>query len=140
MKEKVIKLEIGDKLYKYVSFKGIFTYIVIGIRKYKEGDQYEIECQECTDHEKCQILVIQRDNNLFFSYVRMLNNDDEDDTPQNYWHDTSDNHPFFTNKKECKENAGRQILDREYNEIKKLKEKIKATEDRIAELKIWIEK
>lgn len=136
----IIKLAMGDKLYKYVTFKGIFTYIVIGIRQYKEGDQYEIECQDCSDHPKCQLLVLQRDDQPFFSYVRMLNNDDEDDTPQHYWHDDSDKHPYFNDKKKCKTYAGKQILKREEDLIEKLRKDIKAVETRITEIKIWIDK
>ena len=101
-----IKLKLDDKLFKYVPFKGVFTYLVKEVRSYSDNEQYEIECQDCSDHTKCRLLVCQVDNSKTFQYVAILNDEDE---KQYYWHNDQDRY-FYQSKKECKLNEGQNLL------------------------------
>jgi hypothetical protein len=77
-----ISLNIGDKIYKKLSFSGIGEYIVTGKIERKCGMLYEVECQACNHGDKCLLVVEPLANYLSFSY--MVNDDDGD---QRCWHD-----------------------------------------------------
>ena len=135
MKKEKIELNIGDVLYKYVDTKGIFTYKVLGKREYEDNIQYEIECQDCRDHSKCRLLVNQNDYGKQFKYVCMLNEDE--DTPQHYWHDDNDLH-YFLSKTECRKQKGKKILKNKNEEIEKLELKLKQLKDSLIEIENWM--
>lgn len=76
----MIKLQIGDNLFHYVSFHGVLKYIVTGIRNYGDTTHYEIECENCSHGYRCKILVTKdqdwgRDR---FKYIEMLNDEDRE--------------------------------------------------------------
>ena len=129
-----IKLKLDDKLFKYVPFKGVFTYLVKEVRSYSDNEQYEIECQDCSDHTKCRLLVCQVDNSKTFQYVAILNDEDE---KQYYWHNDQDRY-FYQSKKECKLNEGQNLLTKKEKEIKETKKKLEAQEKSLKELEVWI--
>lgn len=85
-------LKKGDKLYRWVSFGGIFEYEVIGARDNREGFSYELICNTCNHGYKCEVLVAFDDQSRL-KYVCMLNEDDEE--PQNHWHVDGERAQFF---------------------------------------------
>lgn len=133
-KEKIIKLNIGDDLFAYVAFKGIFNYKVIGIREYQSGNLYEIECQQCHDHENCIVLVSQHDNFPQFQYVSMVNEDEENE--QYYWHSGQD---YFISKNECKKQAYDKSIKSKKKEIEELENKLKERKQSLSELQSLVE-
>jgi hypothetical protein len=78
-------LKIGDTIYKYLSFNGFGEYIVIAVKEMKECYIYEVECQKCTDHDKCTMYVSDEGKGIY-KFLSMTNNNGEDDSPQEYWH------------------------------------------------------
>lgn len=133
-REKIIKLQINDKLYNYQSLKGIFTYIVIGVRDYGESVLYEVECQNCKDHDNCRLLVSQVDNEKRFRYVTMINEDEENE--QYYWHSTG---YFYISKNDCKKAAYQEAIKFKEKEIEELKTKLKIAQEHLIELKLLID-
>ena len=133
VKEK-IRLNIGDSLYNYQSFKGVFTYKVIGVRDYSDVVLFEIECQECSDHAKCKLLVSQIDNIKRFTYVSMI--DEDEDNEQYYWHNHTE---FFLTKNDCKKIAYVKVKEQKEKRIEELKEKLKQEQQSLAEIKSLIE-
>lgn len=131
MKNK-INLKIDDKIYKYISTKGIFTYTVKGVRTYEDNEQYEVECQDCADHTKCRLLIIQNANSKTFQYVCMLN--DEDDS-QYYWH--NDEKKFYLDKKDCKKSEYEIILKKYKKEIEETEAKLERQNKQLLELEKW---
>ena len=132
--DKIVKLQINDELYNYQALKGIFTYIVRGVRDYGDSILYEIECQECRDHAKCRLLVSQMDNQKRFKYVSMINEDEENE--QYYWHSTDD---FFMSKNDCKKAAYQKAKEYKEKQIEELKTKLKSAQENIIEIKLLID-
>jgi hypothetical protein len=79
-------MKLGDKLYKYLSFNGFGSYIIIGIKTVPKCKMYEIECQACTDHEKCTMYVVKEKKGKY-KFVCMTNDDEEENRHQQMWHD-----------------------------------------------------
>ena len=130
-KEKIIKLQINDELYNYQALKGIFTYIVRGVR---DSILYEIECQECKDHANCRLLVSQIDNQKRFKYVSMINEDE--DNEQYYWHSLDD---FFISKNDCKKAAYQKAKEYKEKQIEELETKLKSAQENLIEIKLLID-
>jgi len=132
--EKIIKLKIGDELFKYQPLKGIWSYIVLGVRDYGDSVLYEIECQACNDHEKCRILVAQNDNQKSFHYVSIVNDDEEHE--QYYWHIQNE---YYVSKNDCKRQAYKKEVEYKENRIKELEAQLKTVKDSLTELKLLID-
>lgn len=139
-KSKIIKLAISDILYKYVSGKGVFRYTVKGIRINTEGEMYEVECQECKDHNSCLLLVVQNDDAKTFKYVSMINDDYDDDDysrRQYYWHNDKER-DFYTDIKECRKNEGSNIKNKYKKEIEEIEKNLKYKKDKLTEIENFI--
>jgi len=133
-KSKIINLNVGDELFNYQSFKGIFTYKIVGVREYENSRLYEIKCQECRDHAKCRVLVSQIDNLPQFQYVQMLNEDEENE--QYYWHN---NQVYFVSKNDCKKHAYNKAIEYHKKEIEKLENSLKKQKERLAEIQSLVD-
>lgn len=109
----VSKLKIGDKLYRHVVMSGVWEYVVIGLREYKDSTLYEVESQACTHGYKCVLLVAENEKGQF-KYVSLVNYDADDD--QSYWHNDKQYNTFWRNKglahKECYETLLRESKDK----------------------------
>lgn len=76
-------IKIKDKFYRYIDIKGVFEYIVVGIRDYGDDKNYELECQNCSHGGKC-VLLCSLDDSGNLIYIRMAN----DDWPgEESWHE-----------------------------------------------------
>lgn len=131
-KDKIVKLKLNDKLYSYRSLIGIFTYVVLGVRNYKDSVFYEVECEECKGHDRCRLLVSRVDNMDRFKYVSMVDEDEEDE--QYYLHSTDE---FFMSKNECKKAAYEAVKARKEEEIEQMKKDLKRAEDSLNEIKAY---
>ena len=92
-----MKLQLGDVLFRTTSPSKLLKYTVYGIFKTQEGESYQIECQNCNDHSKCQILI--KEKNGVFQFSAMLNNNGEEES-QHYWHNDS---IYRTNRRQAME-------------------------------------
>lgn len=119
-----MKIKLADRFYRYVDCAGLFEYIVIGIRQYKGGELYELECQACTHGWKCVLLCGLDDRNNL-QYIRMLNNDG--DRSQSHFHTHSGQ--FFKNKKEALIDKANRCIESNNDRISKIKQKLKYYED-----------
>ena len=125
-----IRLKIGDELFTHESGKGIFTYVVLGVREYEGATLYEVECQECKHHTKCRLLVAQKDEQEVFRYVSMLN--DDEDNEQYYWHSSAE---YFMTRKDCMKDAWNKAIAYHTKHAQELEDSLKIQRKRIAELK-----
>ncbi len=142
-------LKIGDKLYRKVYLSSIFEYEVYEIRQSKDNTQYAIRCNACSDHEKCELLVVEREHTRKlpqkekeYKFVCMLNNVGEDESEQYYWHETCDldyETYFVPDIKIAKILTYKKAIVLKEKEIKKYKETIDKKEKEIAELKETLE-
>jgi hypothetical protein len=126
-------LNIGDKVYKYLSLHGVMTYEVIGKREYRENIQYELQCKNCKHGYPCELLITLNDNGRYV-YVAMLNDDEED--PQYYFHIGE---PFFLAKQEALINKGEVHISEYKLEINKLKTQLSEKEKALKELEVYVE-
>jgi hypothetical protein len=131
-KNKIIELKIGDKLYSYVMLKGVFSYDVIGVREYVDVKLYEIECNMCSGHKQCKLLVSQNDNETSFKYISMI--DEDENNEQYYWHSESS---FFTTSKECKRKYLKKLIEEKKKDIEKTKELVKYKEEELNKLNLF---
>ena len=130
-------LEIGSKLFRYVSLSGVWEYEVIGIRTYKKEFQYEVKSLSCSHGWACELLIAQDDKGRL-SYVSMLNNEDDDD--QSYWHTNNETEFYFrTEKYLAQEDCYKYqltFLDKELSanisKVEETKKRIKKYQDMIA--------
>lgn len=83
MQKEKLKIVIGDKFYRWIDVRGVFEYIVKGIRKYENDEQYELECQQCGHGDKC-LLLCAIDDYQRLQYIKLLN--DDEDNSQSHWH------------------------------------------------------
>lgn len=83
----MIDLKIGENVYRYVpngiGNGGIWHYSIIERRENPEGMQYVVRSLACSHGWKCELLISEDDNGDL-RYVRMVNNDEDDD--QRHWH------------------------------------------------------
>ena len=130
------KLKIGDKLYRYVSPSGIWEYVIIGIREYKDSVMYEAEAQASSHGYKC-VLLIAEDEKGAYKYVSLLNYDEDDD--QSYWHNDKKFCTFWTNKYLAHKECYKSLLADEKAEIHKLENQLKEKKDSVAKLEKALE-
>ena len=78
-------MNIGTKLYRWITAAGLFSYEVVGKREYKDDVQYEVECQTCSHGWKC-LLLVALDDNKKLQYVKMINDDEDDIKEQKHFH------------------------------------------------------
>lgn len=126
--------QIGTKLYHCASCKYL-EYKIIGIRETANTIEFEIECQNCNDHNPCRVLIQPNDYDKLV-YICMLNNDDEEEfgTDHQYiWHTTNEGYTYHKNI-----NNARVEFYKEFK-IKKQKE-LEQAEKQIQEIKKWITK
>lgn len=134
------KLNIGDKLYRYVSLKGVFEYEVVGIRQYEKNNHYELICKNCNHGQQCKVLVnADPVYKKAFKYIEMLNNDDIDDDVHSFsWH--YDGNYFLSSeealiyKSEKHLQWLKNILEDAENRVKRIKEETQESEDYIKSL------
>ena len=138
---KIVRLNIGDTLYKYVSLRGIFKYIVIGIRSYKEYTEYEIQCKECKDHEDCELVVIQVDNQNKFQYVSMINNNKDDEKEQYYWHTTFNElrtEFYYLTEQECRIESIKSSISRQEKIVEENEKRLKESKEVLDKYKSFL--
>lgn len=99
---------IGDSMWRHVEGGGTFHFTVLGVRRYEDSVQLEVECQTCSHGWKCRLLVAQNDYGKIVS-VHMLNEDEDD--RQRHWH-TNDGLHFWPTKEQAREEGLRQIVIR----------------------------
>ena len=126
-------LGLGDKVYRIVSFgvgATIHTYEVVEVREQIDGSfQYAVECESCSDHEKCLVLISKHEENSF-RFIKMLNNDgQENDGYHNsrnfqYEHNTDDGMFYSKTKKEAAKFLMRKLVSTCEEEIQKYNNKI----------------
>lgn len=131
-------MKLGNKLYKYLSFNGFGTYIVIGIKIIPKCKLYEIECQSCHGHEKCTMYVVRENEKGKYKFVSMTNNDgisvdeygDKAQT-QHYWHDDDF---FYSNLDMAKKEHYLKNIKYKKEQITKLEESLKIQKQSLLEL------
>lgn len=95
------KLKIGDKLYRAIPYSSVFEYTVFGIRERENSSQYEIRCESCKDHEKCELLIAYDDYDKLI-HIEMINEDKELCRKHRMWHENG-KYFFRTNKYDAEE-------------------------------------
>jgi len=135
-KSKIIKLEIDDTLYRYVTMHGLWEYKVIGIKIVEGVTQYITECQACTHGYRCEVMVVQRPNHNAFQFVSILNDEyddygDSDYDEQYYWHNDS---WYYTTKNEAKNKIYTDLINNKKVKVKEAKETLKRLEKELFEL------
>ena len=136
--KKIYDYQIGDYLYRYVEFGGVFKYKVIGKRAYEipECTQLEVECQSCNHGYKCCLLLAQDDYKNIIS-IRMLNESEDD--PQKHWHTQEKGLYFHPSPKGAKEDRLYQLKKQAQERVNKAKENLSIQEDRLKEIQSMID-
>ena len=130
-------MDIGDKVYSYKVFNGIFTYTCIEERKSSDNTLYVFECEQCSHGYKCHVLLAPiRSNIKTYQYVDTLNDNPEDGDDQSHWHSLDG--VYYESYTECKKARSREAV-RSYNDkIAKAKKDIAEWEKVIKELEVWV--
>lgn len=128
------KLNIGDKLYRYVSFGGVWSYTVEGIHQYKDMTNYSLKCNTCRDHASCYVSVGFVKDKLRFLQCENNRGDSWDEDDQTYWHTNFDEEYFFYRYKE------EALLEVIRCNIKYKEKEVEKAEKRLAEEKKGLEK
>ena len=135
------KLAVGDKLYKATCTGlgyAIFQYKVVEERIRAESAQYVVECQACSDHEKCLVLVTPVTDDTF-KFVDMINNDGTDgERDERSWHDTRDGVLYSLKKKSTAAMFLTERVAWTKKEIKKSEEQIDRHEKNLKDLGLWV--
>jgi len=134
-------LKIKDKLYKYSFMAGFMEYEVYEVRQQENNVLYAVRCQQCRDHDKCELLIRkpkEYKTQKYYEFVCMLNNNDEDDKEQYYWHDTFDKHYYWENKNDAILAEYKKLISDKEQEIFKDEEHIKKAKDKIQEINVLI--
>lgn len=137
--------KIWDSFYKQSTW-WIFTYIIFWIQtletKWKKIIFYNVQCQECSDHDKCE-LALKINDYWKIEYSHMLNNDDDEySDKQFYWHNDwwkSYWKEFFETKKECMIDTYYKTKDLYIKENQELNEKIERNILKIKQIEEKIE-
>lgn len=148
------KLKIGDIIYRTTETGmgrvSALAYHVVEIRESTDSVQYVIECQSCSDHEKCLILV-NNHTKTTFRFVSMINNDgyycDEFSAEDSYYssrdetsyHDTNDGVYFATTKHETTKFFIEKNIEIHKKEIEQHQKQIKFNEKSISEYEMFLE-
>lgn len=120
--EDKIKLKLGDVLYKYATTK-LLNYTVFGLVHREEGIYYQIRCNDCLTHDKCEVLIKENDRGNLV-YVSMLNENYQD--KQFYWHVTDDLHSYALTKKSALSSRIKSNIQWNNEKIQELRERIEA--------------
>jgi hypothetical protein len=128
--KKIQNLVIGQKLFKYAK-PYILKYEVVGIREYKDGNQYELRCLSCTHGENCLVLIGGRPKLVF---IEVLN---DEYGKEDYWH--NDSTYFWPTEREAKLEALKRSLEFHKDQIKEKKESLVCWEISLKEKMIAIE-
>lgn len=131
MKRKI--LNIGDKLYRAIKYNTVFEYTVIGVRERKNYRQYEVRCESCLDHEKCELLIAYDDYNRLI-HIEMLNEDEDLCEKQRFWH-TNDGYYFQTNKYQAEKDRAQTYLKEAEEAVKKNKDNLANAEKQLIKMK-----
>ena len=124
-------MDINDKLYKFCSTKGIFTYVVTGKLTREQGDFMELECQQCSHSgDKCRVLVAPHPWGGW-NFVQMINNDEE-----SHWH--VDTERWFEKASEALKHSLRGSIKEQKDKIISFNSGVKAAEERITSLENYI--
>lgn len=119
------ELKIGDKLHRYVTMSGIWKYEVIGVHEYKSVTQYVIRCESCSHGWKCELLIVKDDYGRY-SFVSMLNHQEDDD--QRYWHYEDEKRHFHTTVDAVKLEHAKILLAEKKEAVKKCRRTSRETE------------
>ena len=135
-------MKIGDNLYK-ATYTGlgyaIFRYKVVERRIRAESAQYVVECQACSDHEKCLVLVTPVTEDTF-KFVDMINNDGTDgERDERSWHDTRGGILYSLKKKSTATMFLKERVAWTKKEIKKSEEQIARHEKNLKDCALWID-
>lgn len=120
-----MKIKLNDKFYRYIDAKGVFEYVVVGIRQYESDEMYELECQTCTHGWKCLLLCSLNDHRML-QYVKMINDDEY--SSQKHWHQYGGE--FYKTKKEALISKGKKMIKYWDDEIIKTKQRLESCEKR----------
>ena len=124
-------VNLNDKLYKFCSTKGVFTYVVTGKVSREQGDFLELECAACSHYgEKCQVLVAPNPSGGWH-FVQMINNPEE-----SHWH--ADTERWFEKSSEALKHSLRGSVQAEKDKIISFNAGIKAAEERILKYSNYI--
>ena len=117
-------MDLNDKLYKFCSTKGIFTYVVTGKLTREQGDFLELECQQCVHSgDQCKVLVAQHPWGGWH-FVQMINNDEE-----SHWH--VDTERWFERASEALKESFKSRIEEHKKKIISLQDGIRAAEKSI---------
>lgn len=141
MKARIKTLAIGDSIYKATCTGlgyAIFRYKVVERRIRTESAQYVVECQACSDHEKCLVLVAPVTEDTF-KFVNMINNDGFDGArDERSWHDTRDGVLYSLKKKKTATMCIKERVEWTKKEIEKSKEQIARYEKDLKDFALWV--
>ena len=136
-------MKIGDRLYKRVALAGIFSYVCYEVRRQEKATLYAVRCEQCRDHEPCELLVTKIPKQNAYKYVCMLNEDVDEDycTSQRQWHEQMDDRDsvYYTTKARAIEWALKNSLDFYEAENKKHEDAIKRNEQKMKEIYLQLE-
>jgi hypothetical protein len=133
MSKKIIKLKIGQELYRYSKFYHIMRYEVFGILQREEGEYYQIVCKNCNHlNWNCEVLIKLSDENEF-KYVSMLN--DREENPQYHFHITDFGECYCLTKKEALEKLFYRRIELLEEQIKEKKKEIIKKKEKLTEFK-----
>jgi len=120
-----MKIKIGDVLYKY-EYK-FMTYTVLDVVSHEatKAVYYTIECDACHHGGKCKV-VVTKDDTDGYRYVKMLDELEDGDEKQYYWHNEGF---YYTTKKECLTKGYRNKIAKNAEEINKLEKRIEELKD-----------
>lgn len=124
--------KVGDLLWRYVQTRGVFKYRVHGVRVYENEIQLEVTCESCSHGWKCELLLSEGDHGKL-KYVRMLNNDEDND--QSYWHiDLEKSFDFYDTEKEAKLSGVRYLISDAKEQVRKAEDLLKQRKEHLAKL------
>ena len=129
------KINIGDVIYRYVSFGGIHKYKVVGKREYEDNTELEVEDQNCNHGWKCRLLVAVNDYNRLVS-IRMLN--DDEDNSQRCWH-SQDEYNFWLDEKHARKQYAAVTLSKYKDKLQVAKNKVKELQGVVDDLEVMID-
>ncbi len=126
------KLNISDKLYRAITYTGIFEYTVIGIRERENSSQYEVRCETCRDHKNCELLIAYNDYDKLI-HIEMLNEDEELCKAQRLWHN-NEGYYFQINKRDAEKDRALTYLKSAQEAVNKAKASLVSAEKHLVEI------
>jgi len=126
MKISPSQIKVGMELYQYSS--KILRYVVIGINELVTEEHtekfYILECQDCTDHDKCKVAVkFDEYGDLVYSHMINHYNEYQEENEhyrnsQYYWHKNKEHH-WFLNRTDARLYIHSKNIDFYKSEIKR---------------------